>query len=105
MGYSTVEILYAMALRSRATCFKFGLFPNPGHAGWWCPRQESNLRPQDSYHFGFRRHPKGVRGLDCPFAMGSGEPLGTARPVSTPSRQAGLGSGSAGQIGLSFPRL
>ncbi len=25
----------------------------------WCPREDSNLRPQDSYHFDFRRHPRG----------------------------------------------
>ena len=24
----------------------------------WRPREDSNLRPQDSYHFGFRRRPK-----------------------------------------------
>ena len=35
----------------------------------WCPRQDSNLRPQDSYHFGFRRRFR-VRGLDCPFTIG-----------------------------------
>ena len=34
----------------------------------WCPRQDSNLRPQDSYHFDFRRR-QSVRGLDCPFAV------------------------------------
>lgn len=36
----------------------------------WCPREDSNLRPQDSYHFGFHRHArKHVRGLDCLFTM------------------------------------
>ena len=34
----------------------------------WRPREDSNLRPQDSYHFGFRRC-RSIRGLDCPFAM------------------------------------
>ncbi len=42
--------------------------------GKWCPREDSNLRPQDSYHFGFNRRPvangQDVRGLDCPFTMG-----------------------------------
>lgn len=34
----------------------------------WCPREDSNLRPQDSYHFGFHRHAlKHVCGLDCLF--------------------------------------
>ena len=47
----------------------------------WCPREDSNLRPQDSYHFDFRRRFR-VRGLDCPFTMGL-LPLGAARPVST----------------------
>ncbi len=36
----------------------------------WCPRRDSNPRPQDSYHFGFSRRPPGVRGLDCPFTIG-----------------------------------
>jgi len=35
----------------------------------WCPRRDSNPRPQDSYHFDFRRRLR-VRGLDCPFAIG-----------------------------------
>lgn len=42
-------------------------------AGKWRPREDSNLRPQDSYRFGFRRRPavagQDVRGLDCPFTM------------------------------------
>ncbi len=36
----------------------------------WCPREDSNLRPQDSYHFSFHRHARRhVRGLDCLFTM------------------------------------
>src|SRR5260370_38107835 len=47
-----------------------------------------------SYHFGFRR-PRRVRGLDCPFTIAAVAALGAARPVSTPSRSLGLGSGLA----------
>ena len=47
-----------------------------------------------SYHFGFRR-PRRVRGLDCPFTVAALAALGAARPVSTPSRSLGLGSGLA----------
>jgi len=47
-----------------------------------------------SYHFGFRR-PRRVRGLDCPFTVAAFAALGAARPVSTPSRLLGLGSGLA----------
>ncbi|TBD01827.1 hypothetical protein ELH24_21720 [Rhizobium ruizarguesonis] len=28
------------------------------HFQEWCPREDSNLRPQDSYHFGFSRRPE-----------------------------------------------
>ena len=41
-------------------------------------------------HFGFRRRPMDVRGLDCPFTLACA--LGATRPVSTPS---GLASGLA----------
>ena len=41
-------------------------------------------------HFGFRRRPVGVRGLDCPFTLAFA--VGATRPVSTPS---GLASGLA----------
>ncbi|MFT8701239.1 MAG: hypothetical protein ABF802_09615 [Acetobacter orientalis] len=29
----------------------------PSFGREWCPRRDSNPRPQDSYHFGFHRHP------------------------------------------------
>lgn len=69
----------------------------------WCPRRDSNPRPQDSSHFGFRRRPVGVRGLDCPFTLGQ-RPLGAARPVSTPSPKGGawLGIGKV-QRTVAFP--
>ena len=82
----------------------------------WCPRRDSNPRPQDSSHFGFRRHP---REMAQPFArkrLWSGlslrpgprllpRPLGAARPVSTPSEAcaaAWLGIGMA-QAAEAFP--
>lgn len=45
-----------------------GVRPNANLRRKWCPREDSNLRPQDSYHFDFRRRFR-VRGLDCPFTM------------------------------------
>lgn len=53
-------------------------------ASKWCPREDSNLRPQDSYHFDFSRRPRTfvVWTVPSPWVQG---PLGAAHPVSTPS--------------------
>jgi len=55
----------------------------------WCPRRDSNPRPQDSYHFGFRRRPRG-RSWSGLSLHPRPKSIGAARPVSTPSQQ-GLG--------------
>lgn len=56
------------------------------HNKKWCPRQDSNLRPQDSYHFDFRRRCKrSWSGLSL--HRGPERSLGAARPVSTPSQR------------------
>ena len=55
----------------------------------WRPRRDSNPRPQDSYHFGFRRRlsQRSWSGLSLHPRSRSTRPLsvGAARPVSTPS--------------------
>ena len=80
-------------------------FPPP-----WCPRRDSNPRPQDSSHFGLRRRGQSrVRGLDCPFILGPGRHPNTLRrrPSSLytfPRHRRGLGSGSARQqVPPAFP--
>lgn len=44
---------------------------------------------ESSYHFGFRRPPFGVRGLDCPLTLAMSA-LGTACLISTPCPCRGL---------------
>lgn len=72
--------------RGCCLCLRYRL--SPMCPGWtkqeWRPREDSNLRPQDSYHFGFSRHPRAfvVWTVPSPWAM---RPLGAAHPVSTPS--------------------
>ena len=51
----------------------------------WCPRRDSNPRPQDLSHFGFRRRPRG-RSWSGLSLRHRPKPVGAARPVSTPSR-------------------
>lgn len=60
----------------------------------WCPRWDSNPRPQDSYHFGFHRLSHCDRLWSGLSLHHRENPLGAARPVSTPSLK-GLGSGLA----------
>lgn len=58
-----------------------------GRRGGWCPRRDSNPRPQDSYHFGFRRRRVTRRswsGLSLHHDPAS-RMTGAARTVSTPS--------------------
>lgn len=68
---STLPSEIATNLWSAITCLAFSI---ANKTGKWRPREDSNLRPQDSYRFGFRRRPavcrQDVRGLDCPFTMG-----------------------------------
>ena len=65
-------------------------------SGAWCLRRDSNPRPQDSYHFDFRRcrERHSWSGLSLHPRL---SPLGAALPVSTPSGRSRLGSGSAPQ--------
>src|SRR5690606_31834003 len=65
----------------------------------WRPRQDSNLRPQDSYHFGFRRRLRRRRSWSGLSLHHGPKPLGAARPVSTPSQDF-----SGAWLGIGWPQ-
>jgi hypothetical protein len=98
---SVTSCLYFSAcLSSRRNCNSANIGVPDGHSrkSWFGgpPRTRTGtpFSARFSYHFGFRR-PRRVRGLDCPFTIAAVAALGAARPVSTPSRSLGLGSGLA----------
>jgi len=62
-------------------------------ACWWA-HWDSNPEPKDyAYHFGFRRQPEVVRGLDCAFTMD--DSLGASVSSLYTFPIAGLGSALA----------